>query len=233
MTSVKIIDLSRALKPGGPETTALPRFASWWYARCEWGDAVNFQAMLISEHTGTNVDAPKHVLDEGETIDQLPIDAFLGPSVVLDLRHLESLDDITPQIIQEAEAKLTSEIQPGDIVLLMTKYDELHWEPYPKGYAKLRNRPALTPDAADYLVQKRIKAIGVDTVSPDVSGSPLPVHQILLSHGVLIIEALSNLDQIPEGRCLFVALPLKIHGGSGSPVRAVAIVGDLSKWIGS
>jgi kynurenine formamidase len=63
----RLIDLSRTLRPGGPETSALPRFATWWYARREWGDAVNFQAMLISEHTGTNVDAPLHVLDEGET----------------------------------------------------------------------------------------------------------------------------------------------------------------------
>lgn len=230
---VRVIDLSRTLRQGEPETSALPRFAAWWYARQDWGDAVNFQAMLVSEHTGTNVDAPRHILAEGETVDQLPVDAFFGPAVVLDLRHLEPLAEITPQVLGAVEAAASVEIRSGDIVLLMTKHDERHWEHRPKGYAKLKDRPALTVEAAEYLAAKGVKAIGVDTVSPDVSGSPLPVHRHLLGQGVLIIEALSDLDQIPAGRFLFVALPLKIQGGSGSPVRAVAVVGDLSNLIDS
>jgi kynurenine formamidase len=229
--SFQVIDLSRTLRPSGPESSALPRFATWWYARREWGDVVNFQAMLISEHTGTNVDAPKHVLDEGETIDQLPVDAFFGPAVTLDVSHLEPQAEITSQVLETAEAASTAEIRTGDILLLMTKHDERHWEDRPKGYAKLKNRPALTLEAAEYIAAKGVKAVGVDTVSPDVSGTPLPVHHYLLERGILIIEALSNLDQVPPGRFLFVALPLKIQNGSGSPVRAVAITGDLSSLL--
>jgi kynurenine formamidase len=163
--------------------------------------------------------------------ERLPLDAFFGPAVILDITHLEPLAEITPQVFEAAQAASPSQVREGDILLLMTKYDERHWEERPKGYAKLKNRPALTLEVAEHIAARGVKAVGVDTVSPDVSGSPLPVHHYLLERGILIIEALSNLDKVPPGRFLFVALPLKIHGGSGSPVRAVAITGDLSSLI--
>jgi kynurenine formamidase len=227
---MRIIDLSRTLQPGMPETSALPRFASWWYSLQEWGDAVNMQAMLITEHTGTNVDAPRHVIRGGATVDQLAIESFVGPAQVLDLRGLEPMTPIGPEHLQRAEARLPSPIQAGDIALLMTKYDEQHWRVVPSAYAELKRRPALTEAGADHLMLKGIKAVGIDTVSPDVSGTTLPVHRALLGKGVLIIEGLKDLDLIPPGRCLFLALPLKICGGTGSPVRAVAIVGDPEAW---
>lgn len=227
MTDPQIIDLSRTLQPGMPETPALPRFSAWWYLQQSLGDAVDLQAMFITEHTGTNVDAPRHVIPEGETIDNLPLDAFIGPALVLDLRYLEPLSEITVEILQAAEAEAERTIEAGDIVLLMTGHDDRHWSLTPTVYRDMKKRPALTVGAADYLVEREIKALGVDTTSPDISGTPLPVHHRLLGNGVRIIEGLTRLDRIPPGKFFFMALPLKIHGGTGSPVRAIAVTGPL------
>ena len=79
----------------------------------------------------------------------------------------------------------------------MTKHDERHWEHSPNAYAKLRNRLAVMIGSAECLIEKGIKTVGIDTYSPDVSGSNLPVHHNLMEQGILIIEALINLDRLP------------------------------------
>lgn len=159
------------------------------------------------------------------------MDAFVGPAVILDHRRIEPLTEITLQALEAAEVASPVDVWAGDILLLMIKFDEQNWEHSPKAYAKLRNRLVLTVEVAEYIATKGVKSVGVDTVSPNVSRTPLPVHHYLMVRGILIIEALCNLDQVPTERFLIVALPLKIRGGSGSPVRAVAITGDISTLV--
>jgi len=226
----RITDLTHVLEPGMPMTRSLPRFALWWHSQHAWGDKVSLQAMLITEHTGTNVDAPRHALPEGKTLDDLPLDLFIGPAVILDLRHVEPMAAISAEDIRQAEAHCSERIGHGDIVLLMTGFDDKGWETVPSLYdTYLKKRPTISLEAAEYLVSKGIKALGSDTHGPDASGPTLPLHNYLLGKGIVLIEALSNLTEVGAERCLFIGLPLRIKGGTGSPVRAVAVTGDLSK----
>jgi len=231
MKKYNVVDLSRTLEIGMPQPMSLPRLGMWLCLRQDWGDQVNCQALLLAEHVGTNCDAPFHVLQDGATIDSLPADAFMGPAVLVDLRHVAPLSIIDRPEIQAWEAGSGVAIREADIVVLMTGFDDKHWRLSPNAAKELKRRPSLGMDAAEYLAGKGIAAIGMDTGSPDVSGTDLPVHRYLLGRGVLIIESLTNLDQIPGPRFLFIALPLKIRGGSGSPVRAIAVTGDLSGFL--
>lgn len=225
----RIVDLTHYLQPGMPMTRSLPRFGMWWHSHESWGDKVSLRAMLITEHTGTNVDAPRHIIPDGKTLDDLPLDKFMGPAIVLDLRHVEPMAAISAEDIRAAEAKSSTSIQPDDIVLLMTGFDDRGWEVKPNLYDQyLKKRPTLALEAAEYLVSKSIKALGSDTHGPDASAPTLPLHNYLLGKEVVLIEALSNLEAIQAERCLFIGLPLKIYQGTGSPVRAIAIVGDLT-----
>jgi arylformamidase len=227
--SFRIVDLSHWLEPGMPMTKSLPRFALWWHSEHSWGDKVSLQAMLITEHTGSNVDAPRHVHPDGETFDEIPLDKFIGSAVVLDLRDQEPSSAITVEDLKASEAKSTTEIRPGDIVLLMTGFDDRGWELNPNLYdTYLKKRPTLSMEAAEYLVSKSIKGLGSDTHGPDASGSQLPLHKYILGEGVLLFEALTNLTAIGVDRCLFLGFPLKIRAATGSPIRAIAMVGDLA-----
>lgn len=228
MKGYKVTDLSHPVEVGMPTPGALPRTGIWDCCRLEWGDQVNCQALLIAEHAGTNCDAPYHVMDDGETLDQMPVDAFMGPAIRVDMRHVPEKGVITKQELQAWEEKSGISIQQGDIVVLWTGFEDKYWKPKPTVAKVLKQRPSLGLDAAQYLVDKKIAAIGMDAGSPDVTGTDLPVHRLLLGSGVLIIESLANLDQIPDAKFAFIALPLNIKKGSGCPARAVAVTGDLA-----
>lgn len=225
MKPYTVVDLSHRLEMGMPSPGLLPRLGIWPCALQDWGDKVNCQAMIIAEHVGTNCDAPYHVLSDGATIDQLPVDAFMGPAVLVDMRAKRPQSTITADEIRAWEAQSGVEIRAGEIVVVMTGFDDKHWMPIPSVSNALKRRPALGMDAAEYLVSKQVKAVGMDTGSPDVTGTDLPVHRYLLGQGCLIVECLTNLHAIGASRFFFIALPLNIKGGSGSTCRAVALVG--------
>ena len=226
MKTFKVIDLSRSLESGMPQSLSLPRFGIWQCLLKDWGDQVNCNALMIAEHIGTNCDAPYHALKKGKKIDDLAIDAFIGPGIVIDLTYKDPKSVISKVEIQEKEKEQGVCISENDIVLLRTDFDDTYWGNSPTIAKKLMERPTIGTDAAEYLISRRIKAVGMDTGSPDISGTDLPVHRLLLSNSVLIIETLTNLSKLPKDNFLFIALPLKIKGGSGSPVRAAAIVFD-------
>ena len=152
------------------------------------------------------------------------MDAFIGPGVVLNFLKIEDQAIIHEEDIRRCEVRQKIQIEEGQIILFHTGFDDKHWGSSPLIARKLKDRPTIGEDAAHYLISKKVKAIGLDTGSPDISGTCLPIHQILLNANVLIIESLCHLEQLPEKDFLFVALPLNIKGGSGSPVRACAFV---------
>jgi kynurenine formamidase len=114
--------------------------------------------------------------------------------------------------------------EAGDIVLFDFGWSA-HWGLRPNHQRYVENWPGVGMEAAEYLVTKRVAAIGVDTLSPDPPEAlrTRPIHPFVLEKQVLIIENLCNLDQLPN-TFLFLALPLKIRAGTGSPIRAVALV---------
>ncbi len=222
--ALTIIDLSRTLETDMPQSAALPRFEIAPYMAKAAGARVNCNILSLAEHMGTHCDAPFHIFSDGQSIDQLTVDAFVGNGVVLNFTHMTGKSVISAVDLERQEKVQNIQLETGDIVLIHTGFDDRHWTAGSRITEKIKDRPTLGLDAAEFMNSRGIKAVGLDTGSPDISGTELPVHQHLLKHQILIIESLTNLDLLPDTGFLFVALPLKIKGGSGSPVRAVAII---------
>jgi kynurenine formamidase len=189
-----------------------------------------------SEHGGTHLDAPVHFAKGGQSVDQIPIERLLGVGYVVDVTdraaanadHQISVDDIT-----RAEAA-QGRIPDDAIVLLRTGFSS-RW-PDAARYLGTAERgeaavatlhfPGLHPDAARWLVASRtIKAIGIDTASIDYGQSTaFESHRILYERNIPAFENLTALDRLPLTGASIVALPMKIGGGSGAPLRAIAII---------
>ncbi|OLE54617.1 MAG: cyclase [Acidobacteria bacterium 13_1_20CM_3_53_8] len=189
-----------------------------------------------AEHGGTHIDAPVHFAQGHNTVDRIPLEQLMGEAILVDVTkqcatnhdYLISVDDF--QKWEQANGK----IPQGAIVLLRTGFGKF-W-PDRKQYLGTDERgagavpklhfPGLSPDAARWLTQNRsIKAIGLDTASIDYGQSTqFESHRTLFAANVPAFENLANLDQLPAKNFNIIALPMKIKGGSGGPLRVVAIV---------
>ena len=220
------IDLSQTIENGMPLAGVLPRISVWQCLEKKVGDSVNCQAELMSDHTGTHCDAPRHVFDSGKTVDQYPPEAYSGIAVCLDVTQCEG-KAITAEAIQEAESKAERPVKAGDIVMLYTGHSK-KWAPIPAGYEYLKNRPWVDPEAAQYLIAKNIKAIAIDVGGPDpLGGTRHIIHEMLLERDILIIESVTNLWKIAGKEVFLCCFPIKIGGGTGAPARAVAMVDKI------
>lgn len=189
-----------------------------------------------AEHGGTHIDAPIHFAKGGLPVDEIPLEQLMGPAVVIDVSEQSEKDPDYQVKVADFEEweKANGAIPNGAIVLLRTGYSK-HWpdrkkylgtdERGPEAVAKL-HFPGLHPDAARWITQHRsIKAIGLDTASIDYGQSTLfESHRILLGKNTPAFENLTNLDQLPVKGFHVIALPMKIKGGSGGPLRAIAVV---------
>jgi kynurenine formamidase len=195
-----------------------------------------------AEHGGTHLDAPVHFAEDRQTVDQIPLQKLIGKAVKIDVSQ-KALTDHDYQISLEDLMTWESEhgrVPDDSIVLLQTGYSR-YW-PDPVKYLGTDQRgeeavahlhfPGLHPQAAAWLVNNRhIKAVGLDTASIDYGQSKLfESHVVLLGHDIPVFENVTNLDQIPSRGAEVVAMPMKIKGGSGAPLRIVAhIVGTADK----
>ena len=176
---------------------------------------LNTSTVRASLHTGTHMDAFFHFYHGRQTIDQIPLAQCMGPALLLDLSHRQSKDEIAENDL----APHRQAISRAPKVVLNTGWAQ-NW-----GQALyFTEYPALTGNAARFLVDCGIELIGIDT--PSIDYPPNDAHFVLLGHDVLIVENLTNLDQIGQSLFEFAALPLKITGRDGSPVRAIAIAGN-------
>ena len=187
------------------------------------------------EHGGTHMDAPIHFAKNGKTIDQIPLDQLIGPAIIIDVskealknrNYQISIQDFT--IWESSNGKIPDET----IVLLHTGFgrywpDRLKYLGTDKtGKEALTDLhfPGLHPDAAKWLVENRkINAIGLDTQSIDYGQSEFfETHRILCSKDIPFFENVANLHKLPVIGTVVIALPMKIKGGSGAPLRLVAI----------
>ena len=191
---------------------------------------------FTSEHGGTHLDAPVHFAKGAQTVDQIPLDRFFGEAYVVDVvAKADAAADyqVTADDIQQAE-RLQGQIPAGAIVLFRTGFSR-RWPDAVRylGTAqkgadavKQLHFPGLHPDAARWLLANRqMKAVGIDTASIDYGQSTLyESHRVLYERMVPAFENLTNLEGVPGRGAYIVALPMKIGGGSGAPLRAVAIV---------
>lgn len=191
---------------------------------------------FTAEHGGTHLDAPVHFAQGAQTADQIPIDRFLGPAVIVDVAGQSERDadyQVTVEDLQRAERE-EGEIPDGAIVLIRTGFSK-RW-PDAAQYLGTAERgadavqdlhfPGLHPDAARWLVANRtIKAVGIDTASIDFGQSmAYESHRVLFERNIPAFENLTALERLPFRGAFVVALPMKIGGGSGAPLRAVAIL---------
>ena len=180
----------------------------------------------MSEHTGTHMDAPLHFIPEGHAhygVDEIPLERLAGRAATIDATDL-GMDDLLMRVehIGSWEEEHGS-IEAGDRVLIRYGWDR-RWAAGPEGRRFLEDWPGLSGEAAGYLLAKGVSLVGCDTLAVDATiSTENPAHYALLGNEVYIVENLKNLERLPPF-CLFLALPLKIKGGSGSPVRAVALV---------
>ncbi|WP_108868219.1 cyclase family protein [Aquimarina aquimarini] len=226
----EIIDLSQEIYEGMPVYKNLPQVKmSIHNSHEEWEGIKNpktktpaVHKLELGEHTGTHVDAINHMAREyqGQSIDTMPLSMFYTEGICLDLSHKGLKELIEPHEIENACKKEEVSIKKGDTILLYTNH-------YRKTFGKKdwANGPGITAESARWLGEKKISAFGVETMSPGVPGiSNKKVHHICGELGFTHYENMINLHLlIGRGRFRFIALPLKIKGGTGSPVRAVAI----------
>lgn len=163
-------------------------------------DGYNDHSLSFGNHVGTHIDAPNHMLDGGKTLDKFSAEQLVGQG------RLASGIDI--EAVQQAG------IKEDDIVLLQTGMaDFFGKDEYYKNY------PEISEEVANYLVDKKVKMVGMDMASPD--HSPFKIHKILLSRDILIIENLTNLAELVGKRFIVYALPINLQLDA-APARVIA-----------
>ena len=189
-----------------------------------------------AEHGGTHIDAPVHFAKGHHTVDQIPLEQLMGEALILDVsKQCQANPDYQVSVSDfQAWEKTNGAIPKDAIVLLRTGYSK-YW-PDRKKYLGTDERgaqavpklhfPGLNPEAARWLTQQRqIKAIGLDTASIDYGQSTLfESHRTLFEKNIPAFENLDNLDKLPLKGFYLIALPMKIKGGSGGPLRVIAIL---------
>lgn len=210
-------DLSQPFYGEVPHSAALPA-PEFETVRDVTEDRINVQYYSVPTHVGTHVDAPLHFIEGGRSIDEFPLERFVGEGVVLDVSKTETAE-ITLDDLEAADG----EVRPDDIVLLYTgwyeKYGSDDYEPH----------PWLSEEVAEYFAEVGPKLVGVDNITPDIpvpmrpdGWMEFPVHRTMLGAEVLIAEHISNLKPFLGRRVEVMGVPIRIRGGDGAPARFLA-----------
>jgi kynurenine formamidase len=227
---MELIDLSQEIYQGMNVYPGHLKTVVWEHAsheetgkNFEGGFSFRSSGLLMSDHGPTHVDAIAH-LDPRETaptIDVMPLETFYGPATCVDVSHKRPHEYISAQEMDAAEAAAGTRVEAGMILLIRTgTVDRFHGTPeYTSQY------PGLDESASEWLREKGVKAFGVDSPSPDNPISrTYPVHMMCRATGITHFENLANLDRVVGRRFTFIGFPLRIRAGTGSPVRAVAVL---------
>jgi arylformamidase len=203
----KIYDVSVPLSDETPTYPGDPRVQIAPVQRIANGDACNVSTVALGAHAGTHVDAPYHMLADGGTVDQLPLEILLGKARVVEIGARERV------MREDLE---TLDLRADLRVLFKTRMSgQMRVPEFQEDYVYL------TADAASYLVQAGLKLVGIDYLSVDRFGSAdYPAHQTLLEAGVIVVEGL-DLSEVGPGDYDMICLPLRIAGGDGAPARVV------------
>ena len=179
------------------------------YKEIRTGGSSNVSLLSLGSHAGTHVDAPCHFLDNGRSVDQMPMDAMVGLARVIEIKHHSVID--VPELISK-------KIRPGQRIFLRTRNSKTRW--WKKDFSK--HFVFMTLAAAKYFVSKRVKLVGIDALS--VGGYAHPdakaVHKTLLNQGIWIVEGL-DLTRVKPGVYDLLCLPLKIYQSDAAPARVL------------
>jgi len=204
----KWIDISVSLHSGMVHWPYNPRVKIERLKDMDKGAVCNVSVMSLGAHTGTHMDAPLHFLKNGKSLDKLPLEATIGPARVVEIKDRE--------MVRPDELRAHN-LRRGERILFKTRNSSRCW----KTDAFIEDFVYISREAAQYLVDRGIRTIGVDYLS--VGGfhrDGLETHRILLGAEVWIIEGI-NLSKVKPGNYELVCLPLKVLGSDGAPARAL------------
>jgi arylformamidase len=228
----QVIDLAPTIENGMPLWPTHPPVVVN-PTRTHERDGYFCQTVFMAEHTGAHIDVPSHIHRSmmDHTVDVIPVDTLVAPASVFHLEplNLQPGDLVDAAVLAKLDAANPAPLGRGDIALL-----DFGWQPRFKvgpGWRDFsENAPGLTEDAVLWIKERGVRAVGADTVACD---QPIKDGTVLqksyghedhwLPNGIFILENLFNLEHLP-GRVYFLALPLKIRGGSGSPLRPMALI---------
>jgi arylformamidase len=204
----KIFDISVPLVNGGVVYPGNPEIHIEPHSELSRGASSNLSRLSFGSHTGTHVDAPRHFLEAGSTVDRLPLDALIGPAQVI--AFPDDVMSVTAAHLQQ------SGLANAQRVLIRTRNSSfLKEREFHPDYTYL------APDAAEYLASAGVKLVGVDYLSVEQFHSGHhKTHRTLLGRGIVIVEGL-DLSEIAPGEYAFCCLPLRLEGLDGAPARAV------------
>ncbi|MEE4266139.1 MAG: cyclase family protein [Desulfobacteraceae bacterium] len=209
---MKIFDISLPVDPQLPVWPGDPKIVLERHRAISRGHASNDSKLACSVHSGTHVDAPAHFIRDGLTVEQLPLDVLIGPAYVADLPEA---DTITPDSLEALELS-----RETTRLLIKTRNSALWSDPHHQFNPDF---VAITADAANWVVKKGIRLIGIDYLSIQRYKDSEPLtHRILLDAGVVIVEGLC-LQNIHAGLYKLICLPIKLVGSEGAPARTVLI----------
>ena len=177
--------------------------------RLEAGDDCNLSRLDCDVHSGTHIDAPRHFLTDGATIERLPLDAMIGPCFV---GCLPKVSEVTANDLAGLK------IPAGTARLLLRTANSRFWAAKTERFQK--DYVALAPDAAGWIVENKIRLIGIDYLSVQPYGGSPDTHKILLKAGVVVLVGL-NLATVKSGCYELICLPIKLVGAEGAPARVV------------
>ncbi len=207
---MKLIDLSYPLEHGQQTFPWDPKLSIIPHGNTKTLK-YNISEISMSTHQGTHLDAMYHFIDDGKTLDQMPLDWFYGPARLLKIPK-QAKEEITVEDFAQFEEHL---VKDAKII-------------YETGWAKnfgaenfFSEFPTMTLEASEYLASKEVRMIGMDTPTP--SHDWYEVHHVLLAKEIVLVESLTNLGDLPDA-FTFMGFPMNIKGRDGSPIRAVAMV---------
>jgi arylformamidase len=219
--SKRIIDLSMYLEEG------MQTFPTHWHPFVEITQLGRHglenretRKLVLGTHTGTHIDAPRHFIPGGATVDQIPLEQLVGPASVLDLTQYGAGAELGIKELSEALAGRSAE-------RVLMRFD---WDQHLGTMGYYNDSPFLSEAAAQWLVDQGCRLLGMDTAMPDNPKNgrngpkDSPNHKILLGNGVILLEYMVNLKALDQPVVELVVAPLKVRDGDGAPVRAFAIL---------
>ncbi|UZO79776.1 cyclase family protein [Aquimarina sp. ERC-38] len=210
MIDKKVIDLSLSINENMAGVSIEP-------AKTLKQDGWNATTLHLYSHSGTHMDAPLHFEVNDQTMDTIPVNRLISETWVVDLTHIQPQELITIGHLKVIEDK----IQKGQSILLHTGWSKrLGTKSYRDGL------PRISPELADWLGKKGVNMLGVEPPSvADVNNleEVTEVHTLLMKNDIVIIEGLTNLEELSKEKITLIAMPLKVENGDGAPARVVAL----------
>ena len=229
---MRLVDLSRTISHQEPGNAGAVPVQVWPWRTHEqtkplYRTDYSFANRLLTfgDHTSTHVDAPRHfnARPEAPDISEVPLERFYGPAICVDVTTTERPSWVDTSDIQAGLRKNDLTVRPNDIVLFFTDH---YRQTYPRP-EYFSDYPGLTPEAATWLSEQGVRNFGVE--GPNAghpSDREFQVHVVCRDTGMIHMEGLANLDQVVGKRFTFIGFPLKISNGTGSPIRAVAVLDE-------